>query len=315
MNNLGENSVSARLAVDRETARHLSDALAARLVGEDTAVAAYEERSGWVVEIHFRHPPDEAAMRALIDELAGAEAGRNLAFATVAARDWVSASLEGLPPVAAGRFVVHGAHDRSRVAPNRIGIEIEAALAFGTGHHATTRGCLLALDRIAKSIAKSSAGPRNRYAARSRRTGPIFDVGTGSGVLAIATARIMHCPVLAGDIDPVSVRAARDNARLNVVGALVTVILANGVSDRRWRTGGPCALAFANILLTPLKRLAGPLAGLSAHGTRLVLSGLLAGEANAALAAYRPHGFVLQRRILLDGWATLVLVRNARGRP
>jgi ribosomal protein L11 methyltransferase len=306
MRSPGEKSVQARLAVDARTARGLSDALAEPLLSEEIAVAAYEEGGGWIVEVHFHHAPDEAAVCALIGEIAGAEAARHLAFTTVAERDWVAASLEGLPPVAAGRFLVHGSHDRGRVAPNRIGIEIEAALAFGTGHHATTRGCLLALDRIAKAYARR----RHRSAARPRRAGSILDVGTGSGVLAIAAARALRRPVVAGDIDPVSVRAARDNARLNAAGALVTVLLASGVGDRRWRAGAPCALAFANILLAPLRRLAGPLRGLSARGTRLVLSGLLAGEANAALAAYRPHGFVLERRILIEGWATLVLARR-----
>ena len=132
-------------------------------------------------------------------------------------------------------------------------------------------------------------------------------------MLAIAAARALRRPVLAGDIDPVSVQAAQKNARLNAAGALVTVFVANGVGDRRWRAGAPCALAFANILLAPLRRLAGPLSGLSARGTRLVLSGLLAGEANAALASYRPHGLVLERRIPLDGWVTLVLVRRTGG--
>ena len=153
MRSPGEKSILARLSVDAGIACSLSNALAERLLSEDIAVAAYEERGGWIVEIHFHHPPDEVAVRALIGELVGAEAGRRLAFTTIAARDWVAASLEGLPPVAAGRFLVHGSHDRGRVAPNRIGIEIEAALAFGTGHHATTRGCLLALDRIAKASA------------------------------------------------------------------------------------------------------------------------------------------------------------------
>jgi len=216
-------------------------------------------------------------------------------FIAVAARDWVAQSLEGLAPVAAGRFLIHGAHDRHRVPPNRIGIEIEAALAFGTGHHGTTLGCLMALDRIL-----------NRR--RPRRT---LDVGCGTGVLAIAAARGTRRPVLAGDIDPVSVRVARNNARLNRADALVKIIHANGLSDRRVQAHGPFDLVFANILLGPLKQLANPIRRVAAPGASVVVSGLLSSQANAALAAYRGLGLVLERRIPLDGWVTLVLARPA----
>jgi ribosomal protein L11 methyltransferase len=146
-----------------------------------------------------------------------------------------------------------------------------------------------------------------------RRTArPILDVGTGSGVLAIAAALALRRPVLACDIDPVSVRVARDNARLNRAGGLVALVRANGVGDRRFRAAAPFAIAFANILLGPLKLMAGPLARLAAPGSRLIVSGLLPGQANAALAAYRAHGLVLERRILIGGWATLVLARPVR---
>jgi ribosomal protein L11 methyltransferase len=139
----------------------------------------------------------------------------------------------------------------------------------------------------------------------------ILDVGCGTGVLAIAAARATRRPVTAGDIDPVSVRVARANARLNHVGALVHVIQANGLADRRMQAGAPFDLVFANILLDPLKRLARPVRQVVAPGGRIVISGLLAGQARTALAAYRPRGLVLERRILLDGWMTLVLMRPA----
>jgi ribosomal protein L11 methyltransferase len=208
----------------------------------------------------------------------------------------VSESLAGLAPVAVGRFVVHGAHDRAGIPVNRIGIEIEAALAFGTGHHGTTRGCLVALDDLCKSL------PRGR---RSRR---VLDLGTGSGVLAIAAARALRRRVLATDIDASAVRVARANARLNRTGAMVEVVKADGVTARSVRQGAPFDLVFANILLGPLQRIAAPLKRLLAPGGRVVVSGLLPAQANAAMAAYRP--LVLERRIDLDGWTTLVLSRR-----
>jgi ribosomal protein L11 methyltransferase len=287
----------ARLSTDAAAARRIGDALAEVFDGEQIATSAFEQPDGrWSLAVHFRERPDEGAVRALIEAAAGAGAAQALAFETLAPTDWVKTSLAGLVPVPAGRFTVHGAHDRARVRANRIGIEIEAALAFGTGHHGTTRGCLLALDRIVKG-----RRPRN-----------ILDVGTGSGVLAIASAKTLRRPVLASDIDARSVAIARENARLNRAGAYVEVMHAAGLGRHRFRRGGPYALIFANILLEPLQRLATPMARLVAPNGRVVLSGLLVGQAGAALAAYRARGLVLERRIRLEGWATLVLVRPAR---
>jgi ribosomal protein L11 methyltransferase len=286
-------SVLARLCTDAGTARRLLDGLGDALATGEAAVATFEEAGAWTVEVYFEGSPDQDAVRALIGDLAGDAASKGLTFSAVAAGDWIAHSLAGLAPVAVRRFVIHGAHDRHRVLPNRIGVEIEAALAFGTGHHGTTQGCLVALDRIL-----DRKHPRR-----------ILDVGCGTGVLAIAAARATRRGVVAGDIDPVSVRLARGNARLNR--ALVKVIQANGLSDYRMRAGAPFDLVFANILLGPLKQLADPLRRVVAPGGRVVISGLLAGQAKAALAVYRASGLVLERRILLDGWMTLVLMRPA----
>ncbi len=288
----------ARLAADQATARHLSDVLAESFDDQGIATAAYEEPDGrWTLAVHFPQPPNETAVRALVALAAGAELANALVFDSINTEDWVAASLAGLAPVEAGRFLVHGRHDRARVAANRIGIEIEAALAFGTGHHGTTRGCLLALDHILKK--------------QARRPAKILDVGTGSGVLAIAAAKTLRRPVLASDIDPLAVRIAGDNARLNKAGALVEVIHAAGVSAQKFRQRAPFDLVFANILLGPLQQLAGPLRRLLAPGARVILSGLLPAHMNAALAAYRAQGLVLERRLILNGWATLVLRRPA----
>jgi ribosomal protein L11 methyltransferase len=288
---------SARLITDRATAQPLADILGETLDEQDVVVAAFESDDGrWTTAIHFPAPPNEAAIRALVALEAGAELANTLLFERIEAKDWVAASLQGLAPVEAGRFVVHGRHDRARVAINRLGIEIEAALAFGTGHHGTTRGCLLALD----SIARQKRRPRN-----------ILDIGTGTGVLAIAAAKALRRGVLASDIDPRAIAVARENARLNGAALLTEFIHATGLDAHSFRERGPFDLILANILLGPLLRLAGPMRRFLAPGGQVVISGLLTSHAQAALTAYRAQGLMLQRRILLQEWTTLVLRRPA----
>ncbi len=296
----------ALLETDEQTARRITDLVCDGLAGDGVAVSLSDAGGQrWRVAIHFVAAPNKAAVRALVATAAGRAAAKALRFESVTAKDWVRESIAGLKPVAAGRFVVHGAHDRGRIPLNRIGIEIEAALAFGTGHHGTTRGCLLALDRICKSLSKPRAIPVRRHPAPR-----ILDLGTGSGVLAIAAARALRQKVLATDIDASAVRVARANVRLNRVGPLIEIVQADGVAARSLRRNAPFDLVFANILLGPLQRIAAPLAKLTAPGARIVLSALLPVQANAALAAYR--GFALERRIALEGWITLVLARRQR---
>jgi ribosomal protein L11 methyltransferase len=284
----------ASLSCDEPTARRLVLDLGDSFDPENTACSAFEAGNGqWRLEIHFREAPDEAAVAALVAKAAGEAATATLEFSQTAAADWVARSLAGLTPVEAGRFTVHGAHHRAGVGPNRIGIEIEAALAFGTGHHGTTRGCLLALDGLLKR----------------RRPRSVLDVGTGSGVLAIAAARTLRCPVNAVDIDALAVGVARANARLNRAAASIAFARANGPSTRSVRRRAPYDLIFANILLTPLQRMAVGLSTLAAHGGRVVLSGLLPSQAQAAISIYRAQGLTLERRIVLEGWTTLVLMK------
>ena len=293
-----DKSYLARLSSDEPTAHRVMNAVAEVLDPEGIAAAVFAQPGGrWAVELHFTRQPDAGHLRDLVGRVAGQSAARALTIATVAPRDWVAASLTELKPVGAGRFVIHGRHDRARVAPNRIAVEVEAALAFGTGHHGTTRGCLSALDALVK---------------RQRKRPRILDLGTGSGVLAIAAAKAFRAPVLASDIDRTAVNAARENARLNCAAAWVSVVHAASVTSPQVRAHAPYDVVFANILLGPLKKLAAPLARLLAPNARVVLSGLLPPQANAAMASYYAHGLVLERRIELDGWATLVMTRPIR---
>ncbi len=278
--------------VDEHTAKGVVDALTEFFFEGQAAIAAFERPDGrWDVTVHFADAPDQALVRELVTNAAGADIAEGIAFDTVEAKDWVKASLEDLVPVPAGRFIVHGQHDRERIAPNKLGIEIEAALAFGTGHHGTTRGCLLLLDHVLK-------------AWRPRR---VLDLGTGTGVLAIAAARALHEKVLASDIDPPSVQVARENARLNVAGHLVQTIRATGFSAPQFVAAAPFDLVLANILANPLRQLAAPMARHLAPSALVILSGLLTHQAPGVIAAYRARGLVPVRHLRIEGWSSLLL--------
>jgi len=284
----------ARLVAPESPARRVANYLAESLDPAEVVCAAFERPDKrWQVDLHFRDRPEPSGLRTMIALAGGDKLASTLVVEKVKPRDWVKDSLIGLRPVTAGRFVVHGAHDRARVPNHCVGIEIEAATAFGTGHHGTTRGCLLALDALARRRQK----PRR-----------ILDIGTGSGVLAIAAAKIFRVPVLAVDIDPRAVTVARANARLNGVGSLVNVVHAAGLHAREVITRAPFDLVLANILLRPLQRLAAPVARQLVPNARVVVSGVLTAQANAALAAYRSQGLMLERSFVLDGWVTPVMV-------
>ena len=287
-----------RLPCAEADARAVAELMMEMLDPDHTAAACYEieattahwNATPWMAEVYFSHAPDEAQVLALVALAVGPALAAAAQFGLVEQRDWVASALEGLSAVRAGRFLVHGAHERAKVRGNDIGLEIEAALAFGTGHHGTTRGCLLLLERVLKR----------------RRPRGIIDVGTGSGVLALAAALALKRQVAAGDIDPASVAAARGNALANGAGAFLRPVLARGVQHpalqaRRFD------LAFANILARPLRLLATSLAARAAPGAELILSGLLARDVAGVLAAYRAQGFFLRQRLDLEGWACLLL--------
>lgn len=256
-----------------------------------TEVHDHDDGSGrWDAGGLFDGPPDAAGL-ALLAELHGAP---DFVVERVDDRDWVAQVRAELTPVAAGRFVVYGSHDRERIPPNRIGLEIEAAQAFGTGHHATTQGCLIALDRLA----------RQGFAARR-----VADIGGGTGVLAMAAARLWPARALAGDIDPLATETARANVAANGLATRVGCVTAAGFRQPRLIGGGRYDLIFANILAAPLRRLAPQLARAQAPGGFAILSGILARQAPAVLATYRGWGYQPRGAIAIGEWRTLVLRR------
>jgi ribosomal protein L11 methyltransferase len=245
------------------------------------------------VSAHYAEAPDRERLTRMIHSVAGENGLGGLRIEPLPPKNWVMEAEKLRRPVRAGRFPVHGRHDRGKVPPRRFTLEIDAGLAFGTAHHATTRGCLLALDRLAKR-----ACPRH-----------VVDIGTGTGILAIAAAKALNANIVASDLDPVAVKVARENARENRVAQRVRVVQAAGLDHpelRRVRAG----LLFANILLRPLLDLAPPIAKVLRPGGACVLSGILDGQASRVEARFRSLGFTLDWRIRLDGWSTLVLCRR-----
>jgi ribosomal protein L11 methyltransferase len=236
--------------------------------------------------------PTSGSEHAAAVELLGGHPALRVAIEKLADADWLAMALSGLPPVRAGRFFVFGAHDRGLAPPSTVNLRIEAGAAFGTGHHGTTVGCLLAFDRLLKA----------------QRFGRVLDVGCGTGVLAIAAARTGSQTAVGTDIDRVSVRIANENATLNQAGA--RFVHAAGLNDPQVRATAPYDLVFANILAPPLVALAQDIKTALRPGGTAILSGLLRTQERRVLAAYLSRGFRLARRLHRDAWATLVLRRQ-----
>jgi ribosomal protein L11 methyltransferase len=293
---------SYKLTIDvaaRDAARSLAGALQELVSAPPQALTLFEQADAngaapaWRIEAYYDEPPDPALLgeelAALLD--AGIPA---LTITPVEQLNWVALSQAALPPVAAGRFTVHGSHDAGRVPRGPNAILIDAGEAFGTAHHATTFGCLSAIDALT----------RRRHFAR------VLDLGCGSGVLAIAAARALpRAVILATDLDAQSVVVAKSNMRQNGAGRRIDAFVADGLAAPRLRRAGQFDLVIANILADPLIALAREIRRALCPGGALVLSGLLIPQAPAVIAAYRAAGFALvtHRRIL--GWSTLTLVR------
>ena len=249
-----------------------------------------EDRDIYEVSLYADGDVDAVEARAK-DILAGLSIAKPIGREALPDIDWVARSLEGLKPVRAGRFFGHGAHDRRKRHSGELAIEIEAGLAFGTGHHGTTAGCLEMLEKVMRR-----EHPRNA-----------LDLGTGSAVLAIAVAKLAHIPVLATDIDPVAVRVAAANARLNHVKALVETVTAPGFHHPIFGKRAPFDLIVANILARPLMRLAPQMADHIALGGSIVLSGILERQRNAVVSAYVGQNFRHVRTLHREGWVTIHL--------
>lgn len=258
------------------------------LEGATYSILEEDEHKGvWRIDA-FPTDADEATG---IEKVLRAEKGLTVTVDKLADADWLAMSLSGLPPVEAGRFFVYGAHDQGRVPPNKVALKIDAGAAFGTGHHGTTVGCLIAFDELLK---------RERFER-------VLDVGCGTGVLAIAAARTGSKIALGTDIDAPSVRIANENAELNRADA--RFVHASGLNDQRVRGQGPYDLVFANILAPPLVALAQDIkTALHIDGVA-ILSGLLRTQERRVTAAYVSRGFRLERRIHRDAWSCLVLRR------
>ncbi len=261
---------------------------------DDAAVSLMEARNGWRIEAYFANEPDLDSLRAVLAAALGGSHLPSLDVEELPDTDWVTTVQRGLVPILAGPFIIHGSHDRQRIGKRRFAIEIEAGRAFGTAHHGTTQGCLRALAGL----------------ACRKRLAKVLDVGTGSGVLAIAAARAGAGHVLATDIDPVAAAVARENCRKNGASVHVTVITAPGLRHSEIRRWQPFDLIMANILAKPLLSLSQDMRRAAKPGTMLILSGLLDNQAREILGRYRSAGFFLRRRLSIDGWTTLVLMRH-----
>jgi ribosomal protein L11 methyltransferase len=276
-------------------AERIARALDEALDPAPVAVGLFDRGEGrFEVFAHYEEPPRHDALLELIAQAAGGDGIGPLRIEELAPEDWVTLSQEKRGKVEAGRFLVHGSHDRGRLPRRCLSIEIDAGQAFGTAHHASTLGCLLALDEQLKR----------------RRPRSVIDIGTGTGILAIAAAKALRRCVTASDSDPLATAIAADNAQKNGVGPLVSVLKARGFAHRLLNRV-QADLVLANLLERALHDLAPILAEHVAPGGTAILSGLTETQARGTEARCRAYGFTMKNRIVLDGWTTLVITRRS----
>ena len=284
------------VSTSEKQAEEILDLLSEVFGEEDFAIGTTEideKKDIWEASVYMM-AEDESDVRSRIEEALGpAFPDAVLSREVIPDVDWVVKSLEGLKPVRAGRFLVHGSHDRDKVRSGDIAIEIDAGQAFGTGHHGTTAGCLEVIDRV----------------VRARKVRNALDLGTGSGVLAIAVRKLKDIPVLATDIDPIAVGVAAENVRRNGIASGIRTVTAPGFHSTAFSENGPFDLIIANILARPLIKMAPQLVANLAPGGSVVLSGILASQRWKVLAAYNGARLRHVRTIWRNGWVTIHLDR------
>lgn len=272
------------------------DLLSARFEDEGYPISTMEideDKDIWEVSLYTDAHRQAELSGEMKHCLAAIDAPVEIAVEVLPDIDWVAHTLQGLRPVRAGRFLLHGSHDRDKRRGGDVAIEIDAGRAFGTGHHGTTEGCLEMIDML----------------SRQRRFGKVLDLGTGSGVLAIAAAKLSRAAILATDIDPVAIEVARQNARKNRCASRIRFETAAGFHSGVFAQNGPFDLIVANILARPLMALAPALNRNLAAAGAVVLSGILTGQRMKVLAAYKAQGLYHRQTLWRDGWVTLHLSR------
>ena len=252
--------------------------------------------NNWLIKAYTTTKPKSRFLEAIVSEAATLAniPHPHLTIELTPDTDWVAESLKGLDPILIGRFVIYGSYNEKPKHHNLIPVQVDAGEAFGTGHHGSTKGCLLAL----------SAMRRPKIPTR------MLDLGCGAGILAIAAAKLWKLKPIASDIDRTAVRVAIENSRRNKVHRSVRCLTSSGFESIKLKRFGPFDLVVANILSEPLQRLAKPMRAHSKPGATIILSGLLDHQSSQVLYAYKARGFRLQSRYSIDGWTTLVLIRN-----
>lgn len=276
-----------------ELAARLGDALEA-LDPVPTGIGVFEVEDGsglWEVGAYFDEAPDIAGLEVLTS-LYGA---KSFVVSEVPEKDWVAHVQRELSPVVAGRFFVHGSHDADKVPADSTPLLINAAMAFGTGHHGTTLGCLEAFERLV---------------AAGFATGKVADIGCGTAVLAMAAATIVPDAVLASDIDPLAVEVAQANVTANDLEGRVACVVAAGFDHDRLQAAAPFDLIFANILKGPLIGLAPDMANATMAGGYAILSGILNEQADEVIAVYEENGYSVVNHDRIVEWTTLTLRKN-----
>ena len=262
------------------------------------ALSTQVYRGDWLIRGYVESKPNRKKIARILAE-AATKAGIQPPTPTIELLpplNWVRKSNQSLKPVQIGRFIVRGSHSRAQRNPSLMELVVDAGAAFGTAHHATTQGCLVALSKLAPALKPSRP----------------LDLGCGAGTLAMAIAQLWKVKVIAGDIDPVAVQVTRRNSTVNGLGTSLSCVISDGFRSPLIRNSAPFDLIMANILQRPLIVLSTSIAQNLVAGGTVVLSGLLDSQASSIVSTYRSQGLYLKKRFSIDGWTTLIMIRPQR---